>query len=65
MTLFARKMGPAEVAAWGIIGYVWSAFETITGTREFLEYVLSKSQKVMQILLLPYCYCVWEIRRFW
>ncbi|KAL3920484.1 MAG: hypothetical protein SGILL_003239 [Bacillariaceae sp.] len=30
MTLFARKMGPAEVAAWAIIGYVWSAFETVT-----------------------------------
>jgi len=30
MTLFARHMGPDEVAAWGIIGYVWSAFETIT-----------------------------------
>jgi Na+-driven multidrug efflux pump len=23
-------MGPAEVAAWAIIGYVWSAFETVT-----------------------------------
>ncbi|KAG7368668.1 MATE efflux family protein [Nitzschia inconspicua] len=30
MTLFARHMGPAEVAAWGMIGYVWSAFETVT-----------------------------------
>lgn len=26
-----RNMGPAEVAAWGMIGYVWSAFETVTG----------------------------------
>ncbi|KAG7368667.1 MATE efflux family protein [Nitzschia inconspicua] len=30
MTLFARHMGPAEVAAWGMIGYVWSVFETVT-----------------------------------
>lgn len=30
MTLFAAYMGPSEVAAWGIIGYVWSAFEAIT-----------------------------------
>jgi MatE len=30
LTLFAAYMGPAEVAAWGIVGYVWSAFEAIT-----------------------------------
>lgn len=30
MTLFAAHMGPAEVAAWGIVGMVWSAFEAVT-----------------------------------
>ena len=25
-------MGPAEVAAWGLIGYLWYAFEVLTGT---------------------------------
>jgi len=32
MTLFCRYMGPngAEVAAWGLMGYLWSAFETLT-----------------------------------
>jgi hypothetical protein len=24
-------IGPAEVAAWGLIGYIWSAFEELTG----------------------------------
>jgi len=27
LTIFARYMGPAEVAAWGILGYVWTALE--------------------------------------
>jgi hypothetical protein len=33
MTLFCRHMGDsgAEVAAWGLMGYLWNAFETITG----------------------------------
>ena len=33
MTLFCRHMSDtgAEVAAWGLTGYLWSAFETITG----------------------------------
>ena len=32
MSLFCRSMGNtgAEVTAWGLIGYVWSAFETLT-----------------------------------
>lgn len=32
MTLFCRHMGDtgAEVAAWGLMGYLWNAFETIT-----------------------------------
>jgi MATE family multidrug resistance protein len=30
MTLFAAHMGPAEVAAWGIIAMVWGAFEAVT-----------------------------------
>jgi len=32
MTLFCRYMGDtgAEVAAWGLMGYLWSAFETLT-----------------------------------
>jgi len=32
MTLFCRHMGSngAEVAAWGLTGYLWSAFETLT-----------------------------------
>ena len=24
-------MGPAEVAAWGILGYLWEVFEYMTG----------------------------------
>lgn len=31
-------MGAAEVAAWGMIGYVWSAFETITGKMALLHF---------------------------
>jgi hypothetical protein len=33
MTLFCRHMGDtgAEVAAWAMMGYLWNAFETITG----------------------------------
>lgn len=32
MTLFCRHMSDtgAEVAAWGLVGYLWSAFETLT-----------------------------------
>lgn len=32
MTLFCRSMGDtgAEVVAWGLMGYLWSAFETLT-----------------------------------
>jgi len=32
MTFFCRRMGNngAEVAAWGLMGYIWSAFETLT-----------------------------------
>jgi MATE family multidrug resistance protein len=30
MTLFAAYMGPAEVAAMGILGMVWGAFEAVT-----------------------------------
>lgn len=32
MSLFCRSMGNtgAEVTAWGLIGYIWSAFETLT-----------------------------------
>ena len=29
LTIFARFMGPAEVAAWGLLGYVWEVFEQI------------------------------------
>ena len=37
MTLFCRYMGDsgAEVVAWGLIGYLWSTFETITGMLSF------------------------------
>ncbi len=33
MSLFCRSMGNtgAEVTAWGLIGYIWGAFETLTG----------------------------------
>lgn len=31
LTVFVRYMGPAEVAAWGIMGYVWDTFEQIVG----------------------------------
>lgn len=38
MTIFAREMGPAEVAAWGMVGYVWEAFEMIvTGIADASE----------------------------
>jgi Na+-driven multidrug efflux pump len=30
LTIFAAIMGPAEVAAWGLIGSVWTTFETLT-----------------------------------
>lgn len=30
MTVFAAALGPAEVAAWGILGVLWEAFEAIT-----------------------------------
>ncbi|CAJ1949759.1 unnamed protein product [Cylindrotheca closterium] len=29
MTLFAAHMGPAEVAAWGVLGFLWDTFEYI------------------------------------
>mmetsp|Transcript_10087 Transcript_10087/g.24072 ORF Transcript_10087/g.24072 Transcript_10087/m.24072 type:complete len:1132 (-) Transcript_10087:2194-5589(-) len=29
MTLFASHMGPAEVAAWGVLGFLWDTFEYI------------------------------------
>ena len=29
LTIFARFMGPAEVAAWGLLGYVWEVFEQV------------------------------------
>eukprot|EP00980_Cylindrotheca_fusiformis_P019009 scaffold6374_cov121-Cylindrotheca_fusiformis.AAC.10 len=32
MTLFAAHMGPAEVAAWGILGFLWDTFEYAIGT---------------------------------
>eukprot|EP00934_Nitzschia_sp_Nitz4_P007002 Nitzschia sp. Nitz4//scaffold305_size22082//6383//10884//NITZ4_008581-RA/size22082-processed-gene-0.1-mRNA-1//1//CDS//3329547086//6992//frame0 len=31
LTIFAAYMGPAEVSAWGLIGYLWSFFEYTTG----------------------------------
>ena len=31
MTFFASHMGPNEVAAWGMVGYVWETFEYIIG----------------------------------
>jgi multidrug resistance protein, MATE family len=31
MTIMISFMGPAEVAAWGLLGYVWSVFEYING----------------------------------
>ena len=42
MTFFCRYMSDngAEVAAWGLMGYLWSAFETLTGTlQQSIEYV--------------------------
>lgn len=30
LTIFASAMGPAEVAAWGILGFVWDIFERLT-----------------------------------
>jgi len=30
LTIFASAMGPAEVAAWGILGFIWDTFERIT-----------------------------------
>jgi Na+-driven multidrug efflux pump len=30
LTIFAAALGPAEVAAWGLIGTVWSTFESLT-----------------------------------
>jgi len=30
LTVFVRRMGPAEVTAWSLMGYVWSAFEVLT-----------------------------------
>ena len=30
MTLFVSYMGPAEVAAWGLLGYLWGLFEYVT-----------------------------------
>jgi len=29
MTIFAAHMGPAEVAAWGVLGFVWDTFEYV------------------------------------
>jgi MatE len=30
LTVFVRRMGPAEVTTWSLMGYVWSAFEVLT-----------------------------------
>ena len=30
LTIFASVMGPAEVAAWGMLGLIWDTFERIT-----------------------------------
>jgi hypothetical protein len=39
--LTCRNMGAAEVAAWGIIGYLWSVFESITGTYQLCTFASS------------------------
>lgn len=31
LTFFVSVMGPAEVAAWGMLGFIWDTFEHITG----------------------------------
>jgi len=30
LTIFAAAIGPAEVAAWGLVGTIWTVFETLT-----------------------------------
>lgn len=30
LTIFAGAMGPAEVAAWGMLGFIWDTFENLT-----------------------------------
>jgi len=30
MLIFAQSIGPAEVAVWNLLGYIWDLFETIT-----------------------------------
>jgi hypothetical protein len=37
MTLFAAHMGPAEVAAWGILGFLWDTFEYAIGMYQQLR----------------------------
>lgn len=32
--LLCRFMGPAEVATWGIVGFVWDTFEQLTGKKK-------------------------------
>ena len=33
-------MGPAEVAAWGILGYLWEVFEYMTGKKSISTFAL-------------------------
>jgi MATE family multidrug resistance protein len=43
MTLFAKFMGPAEVAAWGVLGFLWDTFEyTIDGLADAVEVRVGK-----------------------
>lgn len=30
LSVFARRMGPAEVSTWNLLGYLWGAFEVLT-----------------------------------
>lgn len=51
MTLFCRHMGDtgAEVAAWGLMGYLWSAFETLTGML-YISFDFNSTRGVFQSL---------------
>ena len=40
MTLIVSFMGPAEVAAWGLLGFLWSLFEQITGKSNFASTIV-------------------------
>lgn len=62
MTLFAAHMGPAEVAAWGILGFLWDTFEYAIGMYQQLR-MPSSSDALVSTNITLLCGCRWALGR--